>query len=306
MTERLDGVIVATALPYAEDPSAPAGLRPDLDKFAEHCRWVVENGCRGVGPNGSLGEYSSLTDAERREVAQTAIAAVKGRGIAVIGVHGVGAHQARHWAELAAEDGADGVLCLPPTMYRANRGEVVHHFREVAKAGLPIMVYNNPIAYGVDVTIPMFEELAKDDLVVAMKESTDDIRRITDVFNAFGDRFDVFTGVDNLAFESLVMGAHGWVAGLVVAFPKETVAIYKLVLAGRLDEARAIYRWFRPLLDLDVSTFLVQNIKLAEVYAMGSNDRVRGPRLPLTGETRIKVAAVIEKALASRPELPKL
>ncbi len=128
MTEKLDGVIVATALPYAEDPEAPAGLRPDLERYAEHCRWVVENGCRGVGPNGSLGEYSSLTDAERREVAQTAIAAVKGNGIAVIGVHGVGAHQARHWAELAAEDGADGVLCLPPTMYRANRGEVVHHF----------------------------------------------------------------------------------------------------------------------------------------------------------------------------------
>ena len=152
----------------------------------------------------------------------------------------------------------------------------------------------------------MFEELAKNDLVVAMKELTDDIRRVTDVFNAFGERFDVFTGVDNLALESLLMGAHGWVAGLVVAFPKETVAIYRLVQAGRLDEARAIYRWFRPLLDLDVSTLLVQNIKLAEVYAIQSNDRVRAPRLPLSGDERQRVVAIIEKALANRPELPKL
>ena len=126
MSEKLDGVIVATALPYAEDAAAPAGLRPDLDKYAEHCRWLVDNGCRGVGPNGSLGEYSSLTDDERRAVARTAIEAVGDDGMVVVGVHGVGAHQARRWAEKAAEDGADGVLCLPPTMYRANRGEVMH------------------------------------------------------------------------------------------------------------------------------------------------------------------------------------
>jgi 4-hydroxy-tetrahydrodipicolinate synthase len=141
VTEKLDGLIVATALPYAADPAAPAGLRPDLDRYAEHCRWLVDNGCRGVGPNGSLGEYSSLTDAERRAVARTAIDAVGNDGVVVVGVHGAGAHQARYWAELAAEDGADGVLCLPPTMFRANRAEVVHHFAEVAKAGLPVMVY---------------------------------------------------------------------------------------------------------------------------------------------------------------------
>jgi 4-hydroxy-tetrahydrodipicolinate synthase len=209
-------------------------------------------------------------------------------------------------AKAAAKAGADGFMILPGVPYKSSPEETLAHVQAVAAAGgLPIMVYNNPIAFGVDVTIPMFEELAKNDLVVAMKESTDDIRRVTDVFNAFGDRFDVFTGVDNLALESLLMGAHGWVAGLVVAFPKETVAIYKLVQAGRLDEARAIYRWFRPLLDLDVSTFLVQNIKLAEVYAINSNDRVRAPRLPLSGDQRKHVVAVIEKALAIRPELPK-
>src|SRR5262249_29151531 len=132
----LGGVVVATALPYVENDSAPAGLAVEYDRYAEHCRWLIDSGCRGVGPNGSLGEYSALTDEERRRVAQTAVEAVGDGGIVVVGVHGVGAHQARHWAELAAEDGADGVLCLPPTLYRANRGEVLAHFEAVASVGL--------------------------------------------------------------------------------------------------------------------------------------------------------------------------
>jgi 4-hydroxy-tetrahydrodipicolinate synthase len=149
-------------------------------------------------------------------------------------------------------------------------------------------------------------ELASDDLFVAIKESSDDIRRSTEIFNRFGDRFDVFSGVDNLAFEALAIGAVGWVAGLVTAFPKETVAIYQLMKQGRYDEALKIYRWFRPLLDLDVSTYLVQNIKLAEVLEIGTNDRVRMPRQPLAGERRANVEKIVRDAIATRPELPKL
>ncbi len=166
------------------------------------------------------------------------------------------------------------------------------------------MIYSNRVAYRVDVTVEVMAELADDPLFVAVKESCDDIRRTTEIINAFGDRFDVFTGVDNLAFEALSVGAVGWVAGLVTAFPNETVAIWRLMQAGRRAEALAIYRWFRPLLDLDVSTYLVQNIKLAELHAIGSNDRVRMPRMPLSGPRRATVEKVIRDALAARPELP--
>lgn len=262
-------------------------------------------GVDGIIVCGSLGENMTLDQEEKLEILKVARSAAGSKPV-LMTVCESSTRRGATAAKAAAKAGADGFMILPGVPYKSSPEETLAHVQAVAAAGgLPIMVYNNPIAYGVDVTIPMFEELAKNDLVVAMKESTDDIRRVTDVFNAFGDRFDVFTGVDNLALESLLMGAHGWVAGLVVAFPKETVAIYKLVQAGRLDEARAIYRWFRPLLDLDVSTFLVQNIKLAEVYAINSNDRVRAPRLPLSGDQRKHVVAVIEKALASRPELPK-
>jgi dihydrodipicolinate synthase/N-acetylneuraminate lyase len=280
----------------------------DLD-FAEMERCFglqVEADVDGIIVCGSLGENMTLEAEEKIEILKLARSAAGVRPV-LMTICESSTRRAAAAAKAAAKAGADGFMILPGVPYKSSPEETLTHVQAVAASGgLPVMVYNNPIAYGVDVTIPMFEQLAKNDLVVAMKESTDDIRRITDVFNAFGDRFDVFTGVDNLAFESLVMGAHGWVAGLVVAFPKETVAIYKLVKAGRLDEARAIYRWFRPLLDLDVSTNLVQNIKLAEVYAIGSNDRVRGPRLPLSGHARSNVVAVIEKALAGRPELPKL
>ena len=168
------------------------------------------------------------------------------------------------------------------------------------------MIYSNRLAYRVDVTVDVMAELASDDLFVAIKESSDDIRRSTDIINRFGGRFDLFTGVDNLAFEALSVGAIGWVAGLVTAFPKETVAIYQLMRAGRRDEALAIYRWFRPLLDLDVSTYLVQNIKLAEVLAIGTNDRVRMPRQPLSGERRAMVEKIVRDAMATRPELPQI
>jgi 4-hydroxy-tetrahydrodipicolinate synthase len=165
------------------------------------------------------------------------------------------------------------------------------------------MLYSNRIAYRVDITPEIMQELADDSRFVAIKESSDDIRRTTEIINTLGDRYAILTGVDNLAFEALTVGAVGWVAGLVAAFPTETIAMYRLIKTGRLKEALSIYRWFRPLLDLDVSTYLVQNIKLAEVLAIGSNDRVRPPRLPLTGTKRAEVEQTITRALATRPIL---
>jgi 4-hydroxy-tetrahydrodipicolinate synthase len=196
-------------------------------------------------------------------------------------------------------------MVVPSPIYHTDRRETVATLKAVAAAGdLPVMIYSNRVAYRVDVTPDIMEDLADDARFVAIKESSDDIRRTTEILSRLGDRYAVLTGVDNLAFEALVVGAVGWVAGLVCAFPRETVAIYRLVKAGRLEEALAIYRWFRPLLDLDVSTYLVQNIKLAEALAIDSNERVRMPRLPLAGEARARVAGVVRAALDGRPSLP--
>ncbi|EFO31597.1 dihydrodipicolinate synthase [Roseibium sp. TrichSKD4] len=264
----------------------------------------MEAGCDGMIVCGSLGEAMALEAEEKLEILKLAKSVAGGKPV-LMTVCDSSTKRAAKNAQAAASAGADGLMVLPGVPYKSAPHETVAHLSSVTKAaGLPVMIYNNPVAYGVDVSLDMFEELGKDDLVVAMKESTDDIRRVTDVINRFGDRFDVFTGVDNLALESLMVGAIGWVAGLVVAFPKETVAIYQLHKAGRIDEALQIYRWFRPLLDLDVSTNLVQNIKLAELHALGSNDRCRQPRLPLHGAERGRVEAVIKDAIACRPELP--
>jgi 1-pyrroline-4-hydroxy-2-carboxylate deaminase len=245
VTDKLDGVIVAAALPYAEDATAPAGLRPDLDRYAMHCRWLIDNGCRGVGPNGSLGEYSSLTDDERRAVAKTAIDAVGNDGVVVVGVHGAGAHQARHWAELAAEDGADGVLCLPPTMYRANRSEVLHHFAEVAKAGLPVMVYNNPIDTKVDLTPDLLAEIAQIENVVAVKEFSGDVRRVLEIRER-APELTVVSGADDVVVESLLMGATGWFAGFPNVFPAECARLFELATTGKVGRpGRCTSRWSR-------------------------------------------------------------
>ncbi len=294
------GIFPAVTTKFTEDGS--------LDKTEmERCLALqFEAGVDGMIVCGSLGENMTLDADEKIEILRIAKSVAQGKPV-LMTVCESSTRRGVEAAKAATAAGADGFMILPGVPYKSSPAETLNHISKIAAAGeRPVMVYNNPISYGVDVTIPMFEALAKNDLIVAMKESTDDVRRITDVINAFGTRFDVFTGVDNLALESLLLGADGWVAGLVVAFPKETVAIYKLVQAGRIEEARAIYRWFRPLLDLDVSTFLVQQIKLAEVFAIQSNDRVREPRLPLEGEHRARVAKVIEVALANRPALPAL
>lgn len=267
---------------------------------------MIQAGCDGIIVAGSLGEGSMLSKHEKLAILKTAQGVAGGRSV-LMTINEAATRDAVDLARKAAAAGADGLMLVPSPIYHTDPHETVDAMRVVASAaGLPVMMYSNRVAYRVDISLAVMEELARDEVFVAIKESSDDIRRTTDIINAFGDRFDLFTGVDNLAFEALAMGADGWVAGLVTAFPRETVAIYRLIKAGRLEEARTIYRWFRPLLDLDVSTYLVQNIKLAEVHAIGSNERVRMPRQPLRGERRIMVEQVIENALTNRPELPDI
>lgn len=294
------GVFPAVTTKFTEDDELDVGE-------IERCFGLqFDAGCDGMIVCGSLGEAMALEPQEKLELLGIAKSAAGSRPV-LMTVCESSTKRAAKAAQAAAKAGADGLMVLPGVPYKSAPHETVAHLKAVTQAaGLPVMIYNNPVAYGVDVTLDMFEDLAEEPLVVAMKESTDDIRRVTDVINRFGDRFDVFTGVDNLALESLMMGAVGWVAGLVVAFPKETVAIYRLVQAGRIPEALEIYRWFRPLLDLDVSTNLVQNIKLAEVHAIGSSDRCRAPRLALSGAEKARVEAVIKSALEKRPQLPLL
>lgn len=293
------GVIPAVTTKFNEDGS--------LD-FAEMERCFglqMEAGCDGLIACGSLGEGPMLSHAERLDVLRLT-KRVTGSRPALLTVAEAATRDACALAEKAAKAGADGLMVVPSTIYHSNHRETVAALRAIAAAGdLPVMIYSNRLAYRVDVTNDMLEELADDPRFVAVKESSDDIRRSTEIINRLGDRYALFTGVDNLAFEALSVGAVGWVAGLVVAFPKETVAIYRLIQEGRQREALDIYRWFRPLLDLDVSTYLVQNIKLAEALAIGSTERVRAPRIPLEGEQRARAERVIRAALETRPQLPR-
>ncbi|MFF2183545.1 dihydrodipicolinate synthase family protein [Streptomyces sp. NPDC058155] len=292
----LTGVVVATALPYRQDASAPAGLAVDYDAYAEHCRWLVDNGCDGVGPNGSLGEYSSLTDDERRTVARTAIEAVRGRGKVVVGVHGPGSHQAVRWAEAAAEDGADGVLCLPPTMYRANPAEVVAHFEAVAAVGLPVMVYNNPVDTKVDLTPQLLAEIAGIDNVLAVKEFSGDVRRVLEIKER-APGIDVISGADDVALESLLMGATGWFAGFPNVFPAESARLFRLATEGRLDEARALYRPLVAAFRWDSRTEFVQAIKLGMEMVGRYGGPCRPPRGPLIPAHREQITAEMRQAI---------
>ncbi len=278
----------------------------ELDfKEMERCfELQMAAGCDGLIACGSLGEGPMLSHEERIAVLK-AVKEVTGNRPALLTVAEAATREACALAERGARAGADGLMVVPSTIYHTNHRETVASLRAIAAAAdLPVMIYSNRIAYRVDVSTDMLVELADDKRFVAIKESCDDIRRTTEIINRLGQRYAVLTGVDNLAFEALCAGAVGWVAGLVLAFPRETVAIYRLIRAKRHDEALAIYRWFRPLLDLDVSTYLVQNIKLVEALVIGSNERVRAPRMPLHGEQRTRVEATVRAALATRPQLP--
>jgi len=278
--------------------------RLDIAEMERCYALQVDAGIHGLITCGSLGEASTLDPEEKIEVLKTAIRVAKGRMPVLQTVSSGSTRNAQKAAEAAAKAGAAGLMVLPGLPYKSEPHETIAHFRAVAKAGgLPVMIYNNPPAYGVDITPKMLAELAEDKLFVAVKESSDDIRRVTQIINLMGERLQIFTGVDNLALESIAMGAVGWVAGLVCAFPAETVAVYSLARAGRMDEALAIYRWFQPLLDLDVSARLVQNIKLVEAIAIDTNDRCRAPRMALMGAERARIEKIVRTAMAKRPKL---
>ena len=278
----------------------------DLKMFEVNVKAQLVAGVHGIVLGGTLGEASTLLDEEKRTLTQTTVDIVKGQAPVLINIAEQTTKAAIHAAQKAEDDGAKGLMMLPPMRYKSGDRETVEYFKAVANnTSLPIMVYNNPVDYKVEVTLNMFDELLKCNNIEAVKESTRDISNVTRIKNRFGDRLKIMTGVDTLALESLLMGADGWIAGLVCAFPAETVAIYELQKVGRIKEALEIYRWFLPLLELDINTKLVQNIKLAEVATKIGTENVREPRLPLAGEERQKVLNIINNALKSRPVLPE-
>ena len=277
----------------------------DLDMFKVNIKAQLEAGVHGIVLGGTLGEASTLLDEEKRELTRLTSEFVEGNVPVMMNIAEQSTKAAIASAQKAEDDGAGGLMMLPPMRYKAGDRETVEYFKAVANnTSLPIMVYNNPVDYKIEVTLDMFEELLKCDNIEAVKESTRDISNVTRIKNRFGDRLKIMTGVDTLALESLLMGADGWIAGLVCAFPEETVAIYELQKAGRIQEALEIYRWFLPLLELDINPKLVQNIKLAEVATGIGTENVRAPRLPLVGEERKHVLHVIEEGLRNRPTLP--
>jgi len=277
----------------------------DLKMFETNIKAQLEAGVHGIVLGGTLGEASTLLVEEKRMLTQTTVDLVKGQAPVLINIAEQTTKAAIHAAQKAEDDGAKGLMMLPPMRYKSGDRETVEYFKAVANnTSLPIMVYNNPVDYKIEVSLDMFEELLKCNNIEAVKESTRDTTNITRIKNRFGDRLKIMTGVDTIALESLLLGADGWVAGLVCAFPAETVAIYELQKAGRLKEALEIYRWFMPLLELDINPKLVQNIKLAEVATGIGTENVRAPRLPLIGDERKHVLKVIEDSLKNRPTLP--
>ncbi len=265
---------------------------------------LIEDGVHGIIVCGTVGENCSLSAQEKREVMGNAVEVVNGRIPVLSGVAETTTALAIEYAKDAEKLGINGLMVLPGMVYRSTEAEAINHYQQVARnTGLPIMIYNNPITYGVDVSIEGMKILANESNIVSVKEATEDTRRISELFREFGDRFVVFGGVDDIALESLMLGATGWISGLTNVFPRESVAIYNLAVEGRFEEARNIWRWFLPLLRLDTIPTLVQCIKLAEQLAGRGSEKVRAPRLPLSGEQRIYVERLFNEAMASRPEI---
>lgn len=276
----------------------------DLAATAAHVESCLAAGVEGFIMLGTLGENLSLTPVEKSAVRRVAVETVAGRVPIVSGIAEYTTDFAIEAVAQARTDGCAGVMVLPAMVYKTDAAETLAHFEAVAEASeLPIMIYNNPVTYGVDMKPEGFAQLARQESVVAIKESSDDVRRITDLKNEVGDRFLIFCGVDDLVLESVLLGADGWVAGLVNAFPKEAVALYRLARAGDLEAALPLYRWFMPLLHLDCHAKLVQYIKLANAMTGEGSEWTRRPRLPLAGEERVRIEGVIAKAMETRPNL---
>ncbi len=276
----------------------------DLPLFAKNLQAQLDAGVEGIVLGGTLGEASVLTTEEKEKLVKFAIESVAGRVPVILNIAEGATREALRQAELAGKWGADGLMLLPPMRYKSDHRETVHYFATIAgSTPLPIMIYNNPVDYKIEVTLDMFEDLTTSPNITAVKESTRDVTNVTRMINRFGKRFKLLCGVDTLAMEELCLGADGWVAGLVDAFPKETVTIFNLVKAGKLEEAAAIYRWFMPLLELDIHPKLVQYIKLAATATGIGSEYVRAPRLALEGKEREQIMSVINRGLANRPQL---
>ena len=279
----------------------------DLDTFIKNLNAQLEAGIHGCVIAGSLGEASTLNQDEKISLLNESVKNVDDKIPVIMNIAEQSTSDAVIAAQNAEENGANGLMMLPPMRYLSDDRETVEFYKSVATScGLPIMLYNNPHDYKIEITIPMFEELLKLDTIQATKESTRDVTNVTRMRNAFGDDIKILCGVDTLALEELVLGADGWVAGLVDAFPRETVVIYDLIQQNRIDEAREIYRWFMPLLELDIHPKLVQNIKLAELATGIGTENVRPPRLPLIGQERQHVQKIINDALEARPSMPEI
>jgi len=277
----------------------------DLGLFKKNLSAQLDAGINGIVLGGSLGEASVLTNDEKEILVKETLLFVEGKVPVIINIAEGSTDVAIELAQKASLWGAQGLMLLPPMRYKADDRETVQYFKDVAESTpLPIMIYNNPVDYKIDVTIDMFAELASMSNIQAIKESTRDVTNVTRLRNAFGDRFSILCGVDTLALEELVLGADGWVAGLVCAFPAETVAVFKLVKAGRIEEAINIYRWFMPLLELDIHSKLVQYIKLAESKTGIGSEFVRRPRLILEGAERQRIENIIDTGIKNRPVLP--
>ena len=278
----------------------------DLDLFTVNIKAQLAAGVNGIILGGTLGEASVLTNAEKEILVKETIKIVDGKVPVVINIAEGSTSVAIQCAKDAENWGAKGLMLLPPMRYKCDHREAVHWFKTIAGAtDLSIMLYNNPVDYKTEITLEIFDELVEHKNTQAVKESTRDVTNVTRMINRFGNRFKILCGVDTLAMEELCLGADGWVAGLVCAFPRETVAIYRLIKAGRLVEAREIYRWFMPLLEMDIHSKLVQYIKLAEHQGGLGSEYVRAPRLTLTGAEREKYLKIITDSIASRPALPE-
>ena len=290
-------------------PAVTTQFNADESLNLEATQQVIDNqvndGVNGIICLGTVGENCSLSAQEKRQVISAAKEAINGRVPLIAGTAETTTRQAIDYVHDVQQIGADGCMVLPGMVYRSNDREAVTHFQAIANANpaMPMMIYNNPVSYGVDVSLEMMDQLASCENIVAVKESTTDTRRITELYNRFDDRFIVFSGVDDIALESLMLGATGWISGLTNAFPKESVTMYKLAQQGRYAEAVEIYRWFLPLLRLDTIPTLVQCIKLAEQVCGRGSEMVRAPRLTLAGEERAQVIALVEHAIATRPDL---
>jgi len=293
-----EGVYPAVLTPFTKDGEV------DYDMFAKNTEAQIAAGVHGIILAGSLGEASVLNTQEKFDLLEYALHIVKGRIPVLLNLAEHTTKDAIAFAKKAQEIGADGLMLLPPMRYKADDREIVTYFKAVANASsLPILIYNNPVDYGVKVTLDMFEELIECSTIQAVKESTRDLTNVTRMINRFGDRMKILGGVDTICLESIMMGAHGMVAGLVDAFPRETVAIYNHAKSGNYQKAVEIYRWFMPLLELDILPKLVQYIKLAATSEGIGTPYVRAPRLELEGSERERVLSTIEAARATRPIL---